>query len=57
MHEKLQMRLNELARKKQSIGLTVEEQAEQAQLYRIYIDHMKEQTKKALQDAGFNPKE
>lgn len=57
MQEKLQMRLNELARKKQSIGLTVEEQEEQAQLYRIYVDHMKEQTKKALQDAGFNPKE
>lgn len=57
MQEELHLRLNELACKKKSLGLTVEEQEEQARLYRMYIDNMKEQTRKALQDAGIKPKE
>jgi len=56
MQEELQLRINELARKKKSIGLTAEEQEEQAQLYKLYINEMKEQTKKALHDAGIKPK-
>lgn len=57
MQEELHLRLNELACKKKSLDLTVEEQEEQARLYRMYIDSMKEQTRKALQDAGIKPKE
>jgi uncharacterized protein YnzC (UPF0291/DUF896 family) len=57
MQEELHLRLNELARKKKSLGLTVDEQEEQTKLYRMYTDEMKEQTKKALQDAGIKPKE
>lgn len=39
-HEKVE-RLNELARKKKSVGLTREEEAEQAVLRREYIDGFK----------------
>lgn len=35
-------RINELARKSKSAGLTEEEKAEQAKLRRIYIDSFKE---------------
>lgn len=35
-------RINELARKSKSIGLTEDEKAEQAKLRRLYIDSFKE---------------
>ncbi len=57
MDERLQLRINELAAKKKQQGLTVEEQAEQAELYRIYIDEIKEQLKGALENAGIKPKQ
>lgn len=57
MQEELQLRINELAKKKKAIGLTPEEQEEQAKLYRTYIHEMKEQTKIALYNAGYQPKE
>ncbi|NMC27337.1 MAG: DUF896 domain-containing protein [Syntrophomonadaceae bacterium] len=56
MEEKDQLRINELARKKKALGLTLEEQAEQARLYRLYIEEMKDLVKKSLQDAGIQPK-
>jgi len=55
--EELKLRINELAKKKVSAGLSTEEQAEQAQLYRLYVDELKDQMKITLQKAGFNPKE
>lgn len=57
MEEKDQLRINELARKKKTLGLTPEEQAEQARLYRSYIEEMKDLVKKSLQDAGIQPKD
>jgi len=57
MQEELKQRINELAKKKKSEGLSTEEQAEQAELYRIYIDELKDQTKISLHKAGINPKE
>ncbi len=36
-------RINQLAHKKKTIGLTTEETAEQKSLYRIYIDNIKQQ--------------
>jgi len=55
MEEKDQLRINELARKKKTLGLTMEEQAEQARLYHLYIEEMKDLVKKSLQDAGIKP--
>lgn len=57
MDEVLKMRINELARKKRQEGLTSQEQEEQARLYRIYIDEIKDQLKCALDKAGIKPKE
>ncbi len=57
MDERLKLRINELAAKKKLMGLTVEEQAEQAELYRLYIDEIKEQLKGALENAGIKPKQ
>lgn len=56
MQEELQLRINELARKKKSIGLTAEEQAEQAELYRLYIDEIRENVKRTLEEAGIPKK-
>lgn len=57
MQEELKERINELARKKKSEGLTPEEQNEQDKLYRIYIDEMKNQVRISLHKAGCDPKE
>lgn len=41
-------RINELAKKKKSHGLSPSEQAEQADLRRIYLDNIKAQLKDSL---------
>lgn len=41
-------RINELARKKKNSGLTPEEQAEQKELYRLYLDNIRSQLKAEL---------
>ena len=46
-------RINELARKKKSIGLTEEEAAEQKTLYRAYIDNIKENLMPLLDSIEF----
>lgn len=56
MDEELKRRINELALKKKTAGLTSEEQEEQARLYRQYIDEIKQQLKCALDNAGVEPK-
>ena len=57
MQEELQLRINELAKKKKTVGLSPEEQEEQAKLYRIYIDEMKEQVRIPLENAKNQTKE
>lgn len=42
-------RINELAKKKKTVGLTEEEQAEQKALYREYIDAFKANLKSQLE--------
>lgn len=44
-------RINELAKKQRSTGLSVSEQAEQAALRRVYIDGIKVQVKSHLDNA------
>jgi len=56
MDEELQSRINELAKKKKIEGLSKDEQAEQARLYRMYIDGLKDQLKTSLDQAGIKPK-
>ncbi|MDD3898914.1 MAG: DUF896 domain-containing protein [Syntrophomonadaceae bacterium] len=56
MDEELKLRINELAKKKKFEGLTKDEQAEQASLYRMYIDELKDQLKTSLDQAGIKPK-
>jgi uncharacterized protein YnzC (UPF0291/DUF896 family) len=47
-------RINELARKQRTAGLTDTEQAEQAALRRVYIDGIKSQVKAQLDAAQKN---
>jgi len=54
--DELIQRINELARKKKSQGLTPEEQVEQQKLYRIYLDAVKQQITAQLEAAGIKPK-
>lgn len=46
-------RINELARKSREVGLTDSERAEQADLRRRYIDHIKSQVKVQLDSIKF----
>ncbi|MGI5921213.1 MAG: DUF896 domain-containing protein [Syntrophomonadaceae bacterium] len=52
----LLQRINELARKKRSEGLTAEEAIEQQQLYQVYLKSIREQVTSQLDAAGISPK-
>ncbi len=54
--DELVQRINELARKKKTEGLTPEEQVEQQKLYRIYLDSVRSQLTQQLDAAGIKPK-
>ncbi|MGI6436019.1 MAG: DUF896 domain-containing protein [Syntrophomonadaceae bacterium] len=54
--KELVQRINELARKKKNQGLTLDEQAEQKKLYRIYLDSVREQLTAQLDAACAQPK-
>jgi uncharacterized protein YnzC (UPF0291/DUF896 family) len=45
-------RINELAKKKRETGLTVEEQAEQKELYRIYLGGIRTQFESTLDNVS-----
>ena len=55
--EELVQRINELANKKKSQGLTLAEKAEQQKLYKIYLASIREQVTTQLDEAGITPKE
>ena len=46
-------RINELARKKRTVGLTDEELAEQKELYKIYLSSIREQMTSLLDSIEF----
>ena len=46
-------RINELARKKRTVGLTEEELAEQKELYKIYLAAIREQMTSLLDSIEF----
>ena len=46
-------RINELARKKRTVGLTDEELAEQKELYKIYLSSIREQMTTLLDSIEF----
>lgn len=50
-------RINELARKQRSEGLTVPEQAEQDALRRAYLESFRKSFKAQLEAQGFRPTE
>lgn len=55
--EELVNRINELARKKKSEGLTPAEQTEQKKLYKIYLASIRQQVTTQLDAAGVESKE
>lgn len=54
--KELLQRINELAGKKRSQGLTSAEQEEQSKLYKVYLASIREQVTTQLDAAGINPK-
>jgi len=53
INEQLIQRINELARKKRTQGLTEEEKKEQAELYKIYLKAIRGQVKQQLSRVRF----
>lgn len=57
MENKLLQRINELAAKKKTVGLTAEEQAEQKKLYKIYLGEIRTQFDKTLDNVSVKEKD
>ena len=53
MEQNLLRRINELAKKKKTVGLTAEEQAEQKKLYKIYLGEIRQQFSATLDNVPF----
>ena len=52
MEKELLTRINELAKKKKTVGLTAEEQAEQKKLYKIYLGEIRQQFSATLDNVS-----
>ena len=57
MENKLLQRINELAKKKKTVGLTADELAEQKKLYKIYLDEIRTQFDKTLDNVSVKDKD
>lgn len=57
MDKKMLDRIGELSRKKRSIGLTAEEQAEQQNLYKIYLSEIRAQFSSTLDNVSIKEKD
>lgn len=54
--DEMLQRINHLSRKKKSHGLTPEETAEQKELYKVYLEFIRNQVTSQLDAAGYPPK-
>ena len=57
MEKNLLQRINELAKKKKTVGLTAEEQAEQKKLYKIYLGEIRQQFSATLDNVSVEEKD
>ena len=57
MEQNLLQRINELAKKKKTVGLTAEEQAEQKRLYKIYLGEIRQQFSATLDNVSVEEKD
>ena len=57
MEQNLLRRINELAKKKKTVGLTAEEQAEQKKLYKIYLGEIRQQFSATLDNVSVEEKD
>ena len=57
MEKNLLQRINELAKKKKTVGLTAEEQAEQKKLYKIYLGEIRQQFSATLDNVSVEDKD
>ena len=57
MEKELLNRINELAKKKKTVGLTADELAEQKKLYKIYLDEIRTQFDKTLDNVSVKNKD
>ena len=57
MDKKMLDRISELSRKKRSIGLTAEEQAEQQELYKVYLSEIRAQFSSTLDNVSIKEKD
>lgn len=52
MNKEMLNRINELAKKKKSVGLTEEEQKEQKMLYKVYLGEIRQQFSATLDNVS-----
>ena len=57
MDKQMLARINELAKKKKTTGLTPEEQAEQKKLYKIYLSEIRQQFSETLDNVSVEEKD
>ena len=57
MEKELLTRINALANKKKTVGLTAEEQAEQKRLYKIYLGEIRQQFSATLDNVSVEQKD
>lgn len=57
MDKKMLNRINELAKKKKTVGLTAEEQTEQKKLYKIYLGEIRQQFNATLDNVSVKEKD
>ena len=57
MDKQMLNRINELAKKKKTVGLTTEEQTEQKKLYKIYLGEIRQQFNATLDNVSVKKKD